>query len=169
MKGLLAGLVALMALGVLFFFYTAEKAPPPEMTEAEMTEIEAEVREQLTNRLDEYGKALGAGDAQAVMSFWTSDARMWQQGWYGTAEDLAAFLEEAFPSMTYSGLSMEPLDLFVHGDVAYFIYEYSGTIQTEGQEPESMINNCFTRFEKEDGVWKLDRDVCGPRDAPTEG
>ena len=145
------------------------QAPPAEMTEAEIAQIEAEVREQLTNRLDEYGRALGAGDAQAVMSLWTSDARMWQQGWNGTAEDLAAFLEEDFPSMTYSGLSMEPLDLFVHGDVAYFIYEYSGTIQTEGQEPESMINNCFTRFEKEDGVWKFDRDVCGPRDAPAEG
>ena len=43
MKGLVAGLVALVAIGVLFFFYAFPTAPPAEMTEAEIAQLEAEV------------------------------------------------------------------------------------------------------------------------------
>jgi len=75
-----------------------------------------------------------------------------------------------FPTMTISNVDGRLWELFVHGDIAYGIYEWSETVQMEGEsEAETTISNCFTRWKKEDGVWKFDRDVCGPRDAPAEG
>jgi len=43
MKGLIAGLGVLLVLGVGFFLYSSPTAPPAEMTEAEIAQIEAEV------------------------------------------------------------------------------------------------------------------------------
>ena len=43
MKGLIAGLAALLVLGVGFFLYSSPTAPSAEMTEAEIAQIEAEV------------------------------------------------------------------------------------------------------------------------------
>ena len=43
MKGLIAGLAALLVLGVGIFLYSSPSAPSAEMTEAEVAQIEAEV------------------------------------------------------------------------------------------------------------------------------
>ena len=49
------------AFAVLLIVAACQAPPPAEMTEAEIAQYEAEVKEQLTNRLNEYGEALGAG------------------------------------------------------------------------------------------------------------
>ena len=160
--------VALAAVLVLVFFGN-RPGPNPAVTGAEIAQIEAEVREDFAKLVTEYGNVAMAGDGQAIASFWTSDARAWHPGSYVTAEDLAALTEEDFASITITAVDAKILDIFVHGDVAYVISEISEGFQYEGQEPGTEHHICFTRLEREDGVWRFDRDVCGPRDAPTEG
>lgn len=142
---------------------------PPEMTEAEKAQIEAEVRQELINRMEEYKAFPISGDVEGVMSFMTEDVWMLQPGMNARRDDLQSLVVAFFSTVTVTDINAELLELFVHGDAAYGIYEYSATTQMEGQEPVTDISNCFTRWEKEDGVWKFDRDVCGPRDAPVEG
>ena len=51
MKGLIAGLIALLALGLLFFYFTSPTTAP-EMTEAETAQIEAEVMQLADDWMD---------------------------------------------------------------------------------------------------------------------
>jgi ketosteroid isomerase-like protein len=152
----------------LFWFYTAPKAPV-EMTQAEIAQIEAEVRQELINRMEEWREVAMSGDVEGVMSFGTPDWWVLVPGLNLAGEDLQALMAEFYSTMTITDINAELLELFVHGDAAYGIYEYSETSQMEGQEPVTEISNCFVRWEKEGGVWKFDREVCGPRDAPPEG
>jgi len=145
------------------------QAPPAEMTEAERAQYEAEVRHEITAALGQYRDYVMNGDVEGVLSFWTSDARTLWPGTNLAGNDLRAFVAEVLPTMTITGYYVELLEVFVHGDVAYLMGEWSEAVGIEGQEPELQVSNCFTRLEKEDGVWKFDRDVCGPRDAPPEG
>jgi ketosteroid isomerase-like protein len=168
MKKTAAVVAAIVAVLALLFIAT-EQTAPPEMTEAEIAQVEAEVRQELINRMDEFKEDAMSGDAESVMSFLTSDYWVLMPGVNLAGEDLRAVVAEVYSTMTFTDINAELLELFVHGSAAYGIYEYSVTSQMEGQDPVTEISNCFIRWEKEDGVWKFDREVCGPRDAPTEG
>lgn len=145
------------------------QAPPPEMTEAEMAQSEAEVRQEILDRMEEHKRVGMSGDVEGLMSLMTSDVWLLLPGMNLRWNDLQAVAEEVYSTVTFTDIKSELLEVFVHGDVAYVINEYSATSQTEGQGPVTHISNCFTRWQKEDGVWKYDREVCGPRDAPPEG
>lgn len=145
------------------------QAPPPEMTEAEAAQHEAEVRQELTSLMDTWKDACLRGDVEAFMSLYTSDARVYYPGMNFDRDELQAAMEEYLQAATWTAVDGKFLEVFVYGDVTYAISELSETIQMEGQEAESQVSNCFSRFVKEDGAWKLDRDLCGPRDAPAEG
>jgi ketosteroid isomerase-like protein len=165
MKAVVAILAALVCLGALFWFYTAPRAPV-EMTKAEIAQIEAEVMEELLSVMDSVDDAFLRGDAGAVLSGYTTDARV---NWSGSTldrDELQDWAVGSFQAGTWTGVESRVMELFVHGDVAYAIWEWSGTRQMEGQESESVVLNCFSRFEKEDGVWKDDREVCN---GPAEG
>jgi uncharacterized protein (TIGR02246 family) len=168
MKGLITVLAVLVVIGVGFLLYSSPSAPP-EMTEAERAQAEAGVREEIANRFDSYRDALLTGDEGAFMSMYTSDARVFWPGMNLDKNELQAAMAEMFQGMTWTAYDVDLQDLFVAGDAAYAIYQLSETFQAEGQEPGSENWNCFTRWEKEEGVWKVDRDVCGLRDAPPEG
>jgi hypothetical protein len=62
MKAIVAVLAALVALGALFYFYTAPTTAPAEMTEAEIAQIEAEVLEWAEAFMD--GWEAGTPDAR---------------------------------------------------------------------------------------------------------
>ena len=168
MKALIT-LIAVLVVAALAFFLYSSPAAPPEMTEAEVAQHEAEVRGELTGAVDSYGDALLGGDTEAFMSSYAFDARVYWPGMNFDKAELQAFMEEFFQTVTWTGYDAELSDLFVHGDAAYAIWEVSETFQAEGQGPQSGISSCFTRFERVDGVWKVHRDVCGPRDALPEG
>ncbi len=76
MKGFVVVLLALVLAGLAAWFYYArpEAAPPPEMTEAEIAQYEAEVIQAIEGRTDAFYEAFLQGGAQAAASFWTSDA-----------------------------------------------------------------------------------------------
>lgn len=161
--------LAVVAAVLAVRFFRKSPASPPQATETETAQIDARVKEELAGRMDLYRDALLSGDSVAFMSMYTSDARVFWPGMNFDRDGLQAFAAEFFQTTTWTGYDAAVVDLFVHGDAAYAIYEVSETFQTEGQGPGSEIWNCFTRWEKEDDVWKVDRDVCGPRDAPPEG
>jgi ketosteroid isomerase-like protein len=170
MKGLIAGLVALLAIGVLFFFlYAFPATPPPEMTDAEIAQIEAAVRQEVEARMAAFDQAVLAGDAEAAASFWTSDALLLEPGTRVAGGDFLSFVSEFFAVGGVTATDHNVLDFFVHGDVAYWIMEIDETFQVEGMDPFTVMNYAFLRWEKEDGVWKIDRYLGGPRGAPPEG
>jgi ketosteroid isomerase-like protein len=169
MKGLIAVLGLLVVLGVAFFLYGSPAGPPAEMTEAEMAQAEAEAAQAISDRWAEYRDALMSGDVDEIMSYWTSDAHLYEPGMNLTAADLSDWLQAAFETTSVVDLEVRRLDIFVHGDVAYEITEADEPLQVEGQGLVPREVYGFFRWEKEDGVWKMDRLVVGPRDAPPEG
>lgn len=170
MKGFVVALLVLLAgLAAWAYFTTSNAAPPAEMTEAERVQIEAEVRQELINRMEEYEAVAMSGDVEGFVSFLTSDARLLMPGMTVTKENIQGIAADFLSTTTITSMNADLLELFVEGDAAYGIYEFLETLQVEGQEPATETSNCFTRWEKEDGVWKFDREVCGPRDAPPEG
>jgi uncharacterized protein (TIGR02246 family) len=166
--GLVVGLL-LGGLGVWFFSEVPEDEKASEMTEAERAQYEAEVREEIASRAEEYADATLSGDSDAVIAIYTSDTHVYWPGVNMSRDELQAFVEEFFSTASWTECDVEDLDFFLDGDAAYTIYQYSETYQIPEQEPVSNVLNCFTRWEKEDGVWKIDREVCGARDAPEEG
>ena len=57
--------------------------------------------------------------------------------------------------------------MIVHGDVAYEVGEYDETLEVEGEQ-QTIQGYYFLRWEKgTDGVWRIDRLVAGPREAPS--
>jgi len=130
MKGLIAGLGVLMALGLLFFFYTAEKAgPPPEMAEAEIAQIEAGVLASMQTYVDGYREMdlekVGSvthpdfltypysGSVQNRAEFvegglaWAEGKESWAISWVDTnvrvlSPDLAVFSGTSVDTLTYS-------------------------------------------------------------------
>lgn len=168
MKGLITLFAVLVVLGVAFFLYSTPSAPP-EMTEAERAQQEAQVRQEISRTDEGFRDAVLRGDPQAAASVWTSDARLLEPGVDVTGSDFQGFFEEAFATMDITEYDLEILELFLHGDVAYAIYQETATAQVVGQEPFTMVNNAFVRLEKENGTWKYDRIVSAPRDAPSEG
>jgi ketosteroid isomerase-like protein len=139
------------------------------MTGKTAAEIEAEVRRELTEVLDEYLAAILRGDVEAAANFWHSDAWMLQPGVNVRGKEQRAFVVEALSGLGITAFQIDFLDLFVHGEAAYTIFQFSITSEVEGQEPQDLLFNSFVRFVKEDGVWKPHREVVGPRDAPPEG
>lgn len=159
----------MLALFFSLLLIAACQAPVTEMTTEELAQYEAEVREEIASQLDLYKDALLRGDPEGFMSIYTSDARTYEPGMNFTRYELEDWVVEAFQTITWTGFEAKPVELFVYGDTAYTIYVVSIAYQMEGEGPVSETSNCFTRWEKEGGVWKVDRDMCGPRDAPAEG
>jgi len=69
MKAVAAGLAALVVMGVLFFLWASPTAPPAEMTEAEIAQIEAEVNQVL----DDLMAAWNAEDLERSLAPFGSD------------------------------------------------------------------------------------------------
>jgi hypothetical protein len=71
MRGLIAGLVVLLVLGVGFFLWSSPTAAPAEMTEAEIAQIEAEVGAAVSAFI----QAVLQLDADEAMEFWADTER----------------------------------------------------------------------------------------------
>jgi ketosteroid isomerase-like protein len=168
MKGFVVVLLALVLAGLAAWFYYARSgaAPPAEPTEAEIAQLEAEAVQEIEAMLDTFGQAVLRGDAQAVASFWTSDAVILEPGFRVEGSEIPPFMDEVFGTYRYTSWDNTILDLFVHGDVAYAISEYNEVAEAEGQEPMVVNNYSFIRLEKVNGSWKVDRLLGGPRNAP---
>jgi ketosteroid isomerase-like protein len=170
MKGLITLLAVLVVVGLAFFLYRTPTAPP-EMTEAEIAQIEAEAEDAIADRWTSFRTALMGSDADAFLSHWTEDMRFLEPGMNFGRDDYESLCQEVWGSGgAITAFEVGPSDTFVHGNAAYQVGQIRETLQFPGGEPEEFYNNFFARWEKgPDGVWRVDRFVAGPVDAPAEG
>jgi hypothetical protein len=156
MKGLIAGLLALMALGVLFFFNTAQSPTGLEMTEAEKRRIQAEV-DSLTN---EWWEAWKNFDWDRGLSF-VEEAP--ETTWTGAGQTVysVAEMREVWPP-TMAGLARQDLEFtnartvvlapeivwtLREGD--YVLFDTAGVEVAAGQFNETAV------WVKRQGEWKV--------------
>lgn len=160
----------LAAIAVLFLV-AACQAPPPEMTDAEIAQIEAETTRAISDRWTAFWETTQAGDFDGWADFWTSDIRMLQPGVDVSGSAWFDFGRDFFASgMEFLTLDIEPFDVFVHGDVAYQVGRFDETATLASGEPVEWHEYFFVRWERgTDGVWRMDRFLSTPREAPAEG
>ena len=130
---------------------------------------EAAVHQELTERMAAARDVLLAGDAETFIAFWTSDARILEPGVDRSGEALHEYIRDFFATSRILSFDNQPYDRFLHGEVAYETGHYDEAVQIQEQEPMTIRNYYFLRWEKgTDGVWRFDRLVAGPREAPAE-
>lgn len=128
--------------------------------------------EELTRRIRGYERALLGGDPAEVKGFWTPDARVLLPGLDLSGEAVAAFVDDFYAAgATVISVEFHTGDLFVHEGAAYELGRYEETARMgPDAEPLSVDGNYFLRWERgEDGVWRIDRFVAGPIEAPGGG
>jgi ketosteroid isomerase-like protein len=147
-------------------FLAACQPATTELTE----EQKAEVVQALAESWAGFKEAVENEDYEGWAAYWTEDAWVLEPGMDLRGDDLFDFVREMFASgADFTVFDAEPLETFVHGDVAYQIGQYDEAFQVPGAEPGEVHNYNFTRWVKEDGVWKIDRLLAGPREALPEG
>ncbi|NNM04503.1 MAG: hypothetical protein HKO65_05320, partial [Gemmatimonadetes bacterium] len=137
----------------------------------EEAQIEAEVLQAITERLNAYEGFVASRDLEGWWSYWTEDVHVMEPGMDMAGEDFynmgKDFFEAGGEVFSANWITDE---LFVHGDVAYLIGEIHEAFRYPGAEPAEAHNHIFVRWEKQpDGVWKMSRFVAGPIDAPPAG
>ena len=97
MKGLIAGLAALLVIGVGFFLYSSPSAPPAEMTDAEIAQIEAAAKAVGDQSLT----ALNNLDVEASAALYDPSAIHGNDGmaYYATYDEWKAHLDEMYGSL----------------------------------------------------------------------
>jgi ketosteroid isomerase-like protein len=135
-----------------------------------MAENEAEVKQAITERMNAYQKITLNGDLEGMRSYWTPDIRFLEPGMDLSGDEWSSFLREFVEGGKVFSWDWEPIEIFVHGDVAYQIARYHESFQPPGGEPTEVHNNFFAKWERDpDGMWKISRVVAGPIDGPPEG
>lgn len=128
---------------------------------------DAAVQQQIADRLAAFQSALVAGDAEPFLAFWTTDARALEPGVDRSGEELRQYMRDFFATGKVLSIDIQTYERFVHGDVAYETGQYDETAQVQGQPAMNIRNYYFARWERgQDGQWRFDRLVAGPRDAP---
>ena len=160
---------ALAAVTVLLLM-TACQAPP-EMTDAEQAQIEAQAKQAIADQWAGFTDAVLDHDYQGWAAYWTPDARVLQPGMDLGGTALFDFVRDFFDSgVQILTLDVQSFETFVHGDVAYQIGQLDETLQMPGGDSAEAHDYIFTRWERQsDGVWRISRFLGGPRDAPPEG
>ncbi len=135
-------------------------------TESDPATDTAAVRQELTDRLAAFGASLVLGETEQVLAFWTPDSRLLEPGMDLSHDELGEFLRDLFSTGGVVSVDFEAYDQFVHGEVAYEVGQYDETVEVEGEQ-QMIQGYYFVRWEKgTDAVWRIDRVVAGPREAP---
>jgi ketosteroid isomerase-like protein len=169
MRALNALLVLIATIVVILL---VARLPPPsaEMSEAEIAQSEGEVAQAIAEQWVGVKSALEDEDYEAWASYWTEDVWILEPGMNLRGNDLRDTVREIFDSGTeILEWNVRPAETFVHGRVAYQMGEMDEALQPPGAGPTEREGYSFVRWENEGAVWRIDRLVVGPRDAPAEG
>jgi uncharacterized protein (TIGR02246 family) len=161
---LITVLAVLVVVGLAFFLYRTPTAPPAEMTEAEMAQIQAEVEAVNREHLD----AMVAGDVDWVLEQFTSDVVQMGPGYRRVGAEVRDYMRGMFAEASPTSWESQTIDAWVHGDAVYIIARDDVTVSL-GAGAMTVSNHVFTRWVKEDGEWKLSYVFSSPVDAPPEG
>lgn len=126
----------------------------------------AAVEAELVAAMADFRAAALAGDMDRFFGLLTPDVRFAEPGVSLAGDELREFLRGMFESAEVESFEVRPFDHFVHGDVAYELGEYDEVIRMDG-DARTIEGHYFLRWERgDDGVWRVDRLVAGPREAP---
>jgi hypothetical protein len=135
MKATAPVVVAILAVVALLYVATAP-APPVEMTEAEIAQIEAEASQAIEDQWAGFRSAILDSDYERWKSFWTADARVIEPGvdvagivFFGAVRDFLAAGGEI------QSFEPEASETSLHGRVAYQIGHYAETVRPPVSEP----------------------------------
>lgn len=100
----------------------------------------AEVRDEITQRLERHAQALSRGDVEAALQLYTSDAIVRPANMDPVRGEAALreFFIRWFAAMAIKEVAYTTEELRVHGDMAYQIGTYRGTLEMPG--PRSVID-----------------------------
>ena len=117
---------------------------------------------------DQWAAIAQTNDFDTWVSFWDPDIRIVEPGMDMAGNDFIEFGKEFFGTGgRVISLDMESYDLFVHGDVAYQMGQFDEDFRPPGKDPVHVENHFFARWVKaDDGSWRLNRFMAGPRAAP---
>ncbi len=131
---------------------------------AEMDTAAAEA--DITAALESYGQALLAGDLDAALEWLTDDVHMMEPGVMLSGSGVGELFTELFSTSNYKSFDTQRHGLFIHEGAAYEVGIYDEVIETDGEE-QVIAGIFFLRWELgDDGQWRMDQIVAGPRDAP---
>jgi uncharacterized protein (TIGR02246 family) len=163
MKGLITVLAVLVVVGLAFFLYRTPTAPP-EMSEGNLAQIQAEVEA----ARQEHRDAMMAGDVEGILAHLTSDAVQLGPGYRYVGTEIRDYMQRTFTEASLTSWESQPIETWVHGDAVYAIVRDDMTV-TFGEQAMTLSTHTFTRWVKEDGQWKLSYVFSSPVDAPPEG
>ena len=157
------------ALAVLLLVAACQTAPP-EMTDAEIAQIEAEVTQAIADQWAGFRETIQAGDYDGWASYWTSETRILQPGMDLSGTAWFDYVRDSFEGgVQFLTFDVESFDVFVHGDIAYQIGQYDETAELAGGEPAEWHEYLFVRWVRgTDGMWRISRLLSAPREAPTD-
>ena len=156
MKGLIAALVVLLAVGVLFFGYfdSAEDMQSAEMTDVEFAEIEVAVKavgDQLMTALNDL-------DIGASVALYDPSTMHGNDGtvYYATHREWVIHLDELYASLEEVNVEWTNTRVDVLApDAAVFVGQNDGTVK-RASGAVSRMQGFFTLILRNiDGVWKI--------------
>lgn len=132
----------------------------------EMSPDPEAVGREIAESFDAYASAVLDGDVDATLEHLTDDARFMEPGLVAAGDELRTTMRGMLAEAEVTRFEFQRMDLFVHDGAAYEIGTYEEVIETADGE-NVVEGNVFVRWEQgEDGRWRIDRVVAGPRDAP---
>ncbi|MCH7562421.1 MAG: DUF4440 domain-containing protein [Gemmatimonadetes bacterium] len=149
-----------LLLALLLGGCAADEATPP----AEMDTAAAEA--DITAALESYGQAALAGDLDAALEWLTDDVHLMEPGIMLSGAGVRELFTELFSTSKFISFETQRHGLFIHEGAAYEVGIYDEVLETDGEE-EVIAGIFFLRWELgDDGQWRMDQIVAGPRDAP---
>ena len=130
--------------------------PQPETAPAQSKE---EISGELAGIYDMMAEITLDWDDEKAASIWTDDGlNMPAYGITQNKEELLEFVREIALNNQWEILEYKPLELFVHGDMAYefSLFEHNATPNSGGETVNTKMR-CITVYKFEDGKWKWHR------------
>jgi len=133
-----------------------------EASEMDTAAAEADI----TAALESYGQALLAGDLDGALEWLTDDVHMMEPGIMLSGSGVGELMAEILSTSKVNSFDTQRHGLFIHEGAAYEVGIYDEVFETDGEE-QVFAGIFFLRWELgDDGQWRMDQIVAGPRDAP---
>lgn len=127
--------------------------------ETTATQTKEEVAREIAGIYEDMAEGALNWDDEKAASLWTEDGlNMPVYGLTQNRKELIDFCREIALNNRWEILDYKPLELFVHGDMAYefSLFEHN-TTPHDGGETVNTKMRCISVYKKENGQWKLHR------------
>jgi ketosteroid isomerase-like protein len=146
----------LAVITVLLLVAACQTPPPPGIAGVEAIQETAPL-------FEAYTAGMVGGDAQAIAALYSSDPVEMTPGDFRNRADIVSHYEEMTESFEFPVWDFEPIDAWIHGDAAYVISRVNISQAAEDGSVTPYELYSTMRLLKEDGEWKIDRNVVGQR------